>query len=151
MRPVIAVVDDNLSVVHLMTQVLIGAGHEVVGCDDLSQAEAVIDERRPDAVLLELRRRNEYAGWMLLRRLRQDDEKRRIPLLVTSGDVALLTRYETDLAAFGVGVLRKPFTVEALLARLTALMRRRHEDEDDPSGSDPPLWTGPLDGVFSVP
>src|SRR5688572_25991538 len=82
MSPNVVVVDDNPAVVGLMTQVLERAGHDVVGCLELSAAEAVIADRLPDAVLLELRRRNEYAGWSLLCRLRQRHDTCLIPVLV---------------------------------------------------------------------
>lgn len=122
MDPVV-VVDENSTVVTVIASVLNDAGHEVIGCLDLSQAEAMIEQHRPGAVVLELRRRNEYAGWSLLCRLRQLPATRGIPLLVTSGDVGLLGRYEQQLAAYGVSVLRKPFAFEALVDRVTALVR----------------------------
>ena len=123
MSPVVMVIDENPSVVELITQMLAQAGHVVVGCSDLARAEAVVNETNPDAVILELRRRNEYVAWSLLSRLRSNGRAKPLPVLVTSGDGSLLRRYDTDLEVMGVPVLAKPFTIDSLLTRLADLVR----------------------------
>jgi DNA-binding response OmpR family regulator len=117
------VIDENTAVVDLLSQMLTRTGLQVIGCSEFAKAEAVIHASLPSAVILELRRRNEYTSWSLLKALRTNPATQAIPLVVTSGDVALLRRYETDLMALGVSVLAKPFTIETLMARLAALMR----------------------------
>ena len=117
---VIAVIDDEPAVVALVAEVLIDEGYETVAWPTGAGAYALIHERMPAAVLLDLRMETPDAGLHVLRALRHDPQTRPIPVILTSSRTQFDPQQAAELDALGAARLPKPFSPTALLAAITA-------------------------------
>ena len=122
MRPRILVVDDEPGVVTWMTRRLTEAGYEVQQARDGSKALKMAMGWRPDVVILDvaLSGRN---GFEVYRRLRSRAGLSNCRVLCLTA-MELLKDWEAGLDAGGDDVLTRPFTMEELLWRVRALLRR---------------------------
>jgi DNA-binding response OmpR family regulator len=75
----------------------------------------------PDAVVLDVRL-PDVSGWDILQALKLDPMTAEIPVLVCTAAVAELRELEAQLARMGVDVLIKPFAIDTLLEKVTALI-----------------------------
>ena len=118
--PLVLIVDDELSIRKLLRQTLERAGYSVEDAADARTAMASLENRRPDAVLLDLG-------------LPGRDGLELVPLIARQPGIALIVvsaREGTDdkVAALDLGAddyITKPFDSEELLARLLVALRRQ--------------------------
>jgi two-component system alkaline phosphatase synthesis response regulator PhoP len=118
----VLVVEDERDVADLIRYNLTKEGYDVVvsptGSDALKQAREV----HPDLVLLDIMV-PQLNGWEVCRRLKQDAETRRIPIIMVTGRVD-----EGDkVLGFELGAddyVTKPFSPRELVARVRAVTRR---------------------------
>ena len=116
------IVEDEPDVAELIRFNLHKAGYEVMvvgnGADGVRHARA----DKPDVILLDIMV-PQLNGWEVCRRLKQDDETRRIPLIMVTGRVD-----EGDkVLGFELGAddyVTKPFSARELVARIRAVTRR---------------------------
>ncbi len=116
----ILVVDDEPQIRKLLTTGLRGYGHEVITAADGSEALTLVAQRRPDLVVLDIHLGRDPDGLEVCRRLR---EWSRVPIIILSvrGDE------RTKVQALDAGAddyLTKPFGMEELRARISAVVRR---------------------------
>lgn len=121
-KPLVLIVEDEAALVELLTYNLERAGYETAVARDGEEAELMVQETKPDLVLLD---------WMLpytsgieiCRRLRRRQETRSLPI------VLLTARGEESDRVRGLEVgaddyVVKPFSPRELLARIAAVLRR---------------------------
>jgi len=116
------VVEDEQDVAELIRFNLHKEGYEVTvvgnGADGVRHAR----EGKPDVILLDIMVR-QLNGWEVCRRLKQDAETRRIPIIMVTGRVD-----EGDkVLGFELGAddyVTKPFSPRELVARVRAVTRR---------------------------
>ena len=122
MRPKILLVEDDANLVELIRYNLDKEGFDVVSTPDGEEALVVADESAPDLVVLD---------WMLpkapgievCRRLRARQDTRNTPIVMLTAR----TEESDRIRGLDVGAddyLTKPFSMNELLARLRAVMRR---------------------------
>ena len=114
------VVDDEPSIRELLTASLRFAGFEVFAAADGQEALALADKHRPDLVVLDVML-PDLDGFAVTRRLRE--RGRDMPVLV------LTARDETSdkvqgLTVGGDDYVTKPFSLEEVVARIRAVLRR---------------------------
>ena len=124
----ILIVDDEPAIRDMVAFALRKAGFEPVHAADGREAQAAIAERVPDLVLLDWMLPGS-SGLELARRWRRDPLTREVPIIM------LTARGEEDDRVGGLeaGVddyVVKPFSARELLARIRAVMRRSHEDDE---------------------
>jgi CheY-like chemotaxis protein len=110
-RPLLLVVDDELSVRDLVALVLEDAGYAIVVAGDGLEAIAAIEQRRPDLIVLDLMMPR-LDGIGVVRWLRAQDLWPAVPVVIVSAgaDVARVAR------DFGLRYhLPKPFDLDELL------------------------------------
>jgi two-component system, response regulator PdtaR len=117
----ILIVEDDALNAFMMEQSLLGAGHHIMGpAGTMTEALALIGQRRPDLALIDIDLGNSTSGLDLARDIctRWD-----IPGLFVTGQIELARAHRTH----ALGVLPKPFspqtlcrTVDYLQARLTS-------------------------------
>ena len=117
---IILVVDDEPQIRKLLSTGLSGYGHEVIAAADGAAALALVAQRRPDLVVLDIHLGPGPDGLEICRRLR---EWSRVPIIMLSvrGDE------RTKVQALDAGAddyLTKPFGMEELRARIQAVVRR---------------------------
>jgi two-component system, OmpR family, response regulator MprA len=116
----ILVVDDESAVREAVERALRLDGYEVTLAGDGREALETLDERSPDAVVLDVLMPR-LDGLELCRRLRGRGD--RTPVLMLTARDAVADRV-AGLDAGADDYLVKPFALEELLARLRALLRR---------------------------
>ena len=118
-RPRIALINDDTSFLELMHDLLEHSeGCEVLICKESDNAYAFVKEQRPDLVILDIRMGSEETGWKILELLTLDPETHPIPVIVCSAAIGELREHEPLLHKYGVGVLPKPFDLDALLEKV---------------------------------
>lgn len=121
-KPTILVVEDEAPLLALLRYNLEKQGFRVEEATDGQEALLRISESRPDLVLLD---------WMLpamsgievCRQIRRRPETRSLPVIM----VTARTEPQDAVRALDIGAddhIAKPFAIEALLARIRALLRR---------------------------
>lgn len=121
-RPLILIVEDEAALLTMLRYNLEKNGFRVEEATDGQEAVTRISEERPDLVLLD---------WMLpvmsgievCRQIRRQTETRELPVIM----VTARTEDQDAVRALNIGAddyITKPFAIEALLARIRALLRR---------------------------
>lgn len=128
----VLVVDDTLSSLKLVTDILSAEGHQVLPANSGELALAAVALKAPQLILLDLRMPG-MDGLEVLRRLKARDESRDIPVMILSAVTESQQRIE-GLRLGAVDFLSKPFAREELLARVStqvslALVRARLEQQ----------------------
>ena len=129
-RPRVLVVDDEHNLTELLTMALRYEGWEVRAAGTGMAAVRAAREFEPDAVALDMML-PDMNGLEVLRRMREHND--RIPVLFLTARDAVEDRI-AGLTAGGDDYVTKPFSLEEVVARLRALMRRTvlvAPDEDD--------------------
>lgn len=126
----ILVVDDEASIVTLLSYNLEKAGYQVVTANDGIEALEKVNEERPELVLLDLML-PKLDGIEVLKQLRQARNNIPVIMLTARGD-------ELDkILGLELGAddyITKPFSPREVLARVKAILRRAHTTEEVESG-----------------
>lgn len=117
-NPVVAVVNDDTQFLRLMELVLSDAGYDTLIFYEGDNAYQQIKDNLPDLVVLDIRMEHPESGWVVLDLLRLDRETADIPVLICSADYEALESNEEFLRTKRAGILRKPFDIEDLVARV---------------------------------
>lgn len=120
----ILVVDDELDMRELLTELLTRAGYEVVLAANGRDALRALFESRPALVVLDVRM-PELDGWATLERIR---EVSNLPVLMLTAQASELEKVR-GLQGGADDYLGKPFGRQELVARVGALLRRSSEPE----------------------
>ncbi|MFC8501747.1 response regulator transcription factor [Pedococcus sp. NPDC057267] len=125
----VLVVDDESNLTELLSMALRYEGWEVRTAANGQQAVRVAREFQPDAVALDMML-PDFDGLEVLRRMRGDNAN--IPVLFLTAKDAVEDRV-AGLTAGGDEYVTKPFSLEEVVARLRALMRRTAVVADESS------------------
>lgn len=131
----ILIVDDDRSLLELLTDYLGRLGHEIRGVPDGQQALAGLDDPPPELVLLDVTMPG-LDGWQVLARIRAASQVPVI-MLTARGDEPEVLR---GFAGGADDYVTKPFSFAQLAARIKAVLDRvsldRHEEADVLRGAD---------------
>jgi two-component system response regulator PrrA len=117
----ILVVDDDEAVTKTFDRVLSHHGYRVLTALNAEDALRVVDQNRPDALIVDLRM-PVVDGLGLLYRVRSREAQQYIPAVVITGDTALSGDVLHELANLGAKVLYKPIEATVLLAEMLTLL-----------------------------
>lgn len=129
-KSTILIVDDEDSIRDMVQLALQMAGFDCLQAANARDAQALILDSRPDLVLLDWMM-PETNGYELLRRLRNDELTRDMPVIM------LTARAEEGNKVHGLeggadDYITKPFAPRELTARIKALLRRLTPSENEP-------------------
>jgi CheY-like chemotaxis protein len=116
----ILIVEDDPMNLRLASVILQAAGYETRGAADAWEAEAAIEERVPDLVLLDLGLPG-VDGYALTRELKSRAATRHVPILVVTS-YALKGDEMKAMDAGCTGYLRKPIDRPVLLQHVQSLL-----------------------------
>lgn len=105
----IMIVDDDPNIVTYLTDIFTDNGYQTCTASDGAQAMDVVKSENPDLITLDIEMPDEW-GPRFYRKLSQDEQYKRIPVVVVSGLVG--NKYAIPKA---VASLTKPFNPEELL------------------------------------
>ena len=120
----ILVADDEPNQLELLTFNLVQADYEVIRAEDGRQALDMIEEHRPDLVIIDWMMPH-LSGIDVCRTLRSHAETRQLPIIMLSA------RGEEGDRTLGLDIgaddyISKPFSPRELISRVRALLRRTH-------------------------
>lgn len=118
----ILVVEDDLGIVDMLVACLTEAGYHLMTAQSVAQAWTLLDTEKPDLILLDWMLPDED-GAVFFRQLRVHQEFRDLPVIMltarsTGADQAYLLDQGVE------DFIGKPFSQEALLARIRSVLRR---------------------------
>jgi two-component system, OmpR family, response regulator len=116
----VLVVDDEENIAELLRMALRYEGWDVEVALNGTKAVSLAKKQRPDAVVLDMML-PDFDGMEVLRRLRSDQDD--VPVLFLTARDSVEDRV-AGLTAGGDDYVTKPFSLEEVVARLRALMRR---------------------------
>ena len=122
-RPLVLVADPDVEYAALIARQLEWAGYGVITTGTDEEARALIEEKRPDALIVEAKLPT-GTGYELIRQLREEPHNRLMPIIMISRRAGGLDR---DFA-FTVGAdeyFKKPFPCASIVARLALLAPAR--------------------------
>ncbi|MDM8556871.1 hybrid sensor histidine kinase/response regulator [Desulfococcaceae bacterium HSG7] len=124
----IMVVDDALSILTFLKNVLTDAGYDVITIADGEQALARLKNFKPDLILLDIIMPG-MDGYEVCRKIRQNPADSHIKIIMLSSE----SKLEERLRGYKVGAddyIAKPFEEHELLAKVRVFLRlKRVEDE----------------------
>jgi two-component system, OmpR family, response regulator RegX3 len=124
----VLVVDDEESYRHALTIGLSQEGFDVIVAADGAEARAAVRRDRPDLVLLDVML-PDMSGIELCRELRAERDVPVIMVTARDGEVDVVLALELGAADY----VSKPYRLRELVARMRAVLRRRHDlAVDDP-------------------
>jgi CheY-like chemotaxis protein len=115
------IVDDELSILEALQDVLSLEGYEVVTAYNGAEGLKRMSEAPPDLVLLDLMM-PVMDGWELLRRMREDARLRAVPVVIMSAG-----RIGEEVRDAACATLPKPFDLDDLLETLAAQMQPKKD------------------------
>jgi two-component system phosphate regulon response regulator PhoB len=131
----ILIVEDEAAIRHMLNFRLSREGFSVIEAADVAEAWTAIKQQLPDLVLLDWMLPN-TSGLEFLREVRQNDYTRELPVIM------LTARGEEQHRVAGLDhgaddYVTKPFSIEELVARIRALLRRvTPEKSEEPVAAD---------------
>src|ERR1700722_11945597 len=136
--PRILVVDDQVNIAGLMSQLLMMRGYEVVTASSAEQAEAEVRRQLPDLILSDVMMPGK-SGYELCRGLKENPATRLIPFVLITG-LSDSTDKVRGIEAGADDFLNKPVLAEELIARVKSLLRLK-EFTDELETADSVLCT----------
>jgi chemosensory pili system protein ChpA (sensor histidine kinase/response regulator) len=116
----VMVVDDSVTVRKVTSRLLERQGMDVVVAKDGVEAMAMLQERRPDVMLLDIEMPR-MDGFEVLRQIRHDERLHHLPVVMISSRTG--AKHQQHATELGVnGFLGKPFQESELLAIIDELM-----------------------------
>jgi two-component system, OmpR family, KDP operon response regulator KdpE len=144
-KTTIVIADDDPELLHLIARNLQLEGYDVIAASDGQQALEYVEQRPPDLVLLDVMM-PKMDGFTVCHRVRQFSS---VPIIM----VTARGQDQDKVRGLDLGAddyLAKPFTVEELLARVRAVLRRsQFAASQPPQGLQATMATGNLAVDFS--
>lgn len=119
-KPLVMVIDDELGVRELIGDALRLGGFDAIEAVDGLEALQILRHTRPDLLIIDVNMPN-MDGFALLAKLRERGVETPVIMLSARGERVDVTR---GLALGADDYVRKPFGLEELLLRVTAVLRR---------------------------
>ena len=119
----IFVADDNQDFLKLMRELLHDEGYEVTVLHASEHAYTEIKHAAPDLVILDMTLEHPDDGWAILQLLKLDPKTVRIPVIICSAEVKLLTERQEQIEALNCFAVEKPFDLVTLLEAIQVALR----------------------------
>ena len=121
--PLVLVAEDDEDIRSLVAFRLERAGYRVVAAADGRRAYEVAVAQLPDLAVLDVMMPR-LDGYELMRRLRADERTSRLPIILLTAR-AQESDVQRGLEAGADDYIRKPFSLQELMARVQAILGRR--------------------------
>lgn len=119
--PVIAIVDDDPIIVHLLERFLQKTGYTTRSWYVDKDVHQLISSAQPDLLILDLGL-GSLSGWSVLDAVRLDPRTTHIPVIVCSGDSERLREKAARLIEMRCEIVEKPFDLRTLLSVVTKIV-----------------------------
>jgi CheY-like chemotaxis protein len=116
----ILVIDDDASSLELMEAMLVPNGYEIITANDGSKAVAIIIEKKPDLILLDIMMPG-LDGYSTLTKIKGNKTISKIPVVMLTAMGFQLNK-ELALRFGAVGYITKPVDLDELLKTISRLL-----------------------------
>jgi DNA-binding response OmpR family regulator len=116
-QKVIVCIEDEPETTNLVQLILTREGYEVLGADGGEEGLAMVREKLPDLVLLDLMM-PDMDGWQVYQLLKEDEQTRDIPVIVVTAKVQSIDKVLGLQVAKVDDYITKPFRPEELSERV---------------------------------
>ena len=116
----ILVIDDDASSLELMEAMLVPNGYEIITTNDGSKAVAIIVEKKPDLILLDIMMPG-LDGYSTLTKIKENKTISKIPVVMLTAMGFQLNK-ELALRFGAVGYITKPVDLPELLKTISRLL-----------------------------
>lgn len=116
----ILIVDDEPKLIHLVREILMATGYEVIAANRGDQAVEAAAVEQPDLILLDVQLQGPLNGYRVAEQIREFSEVPIIMLTVKSSQAEVLRGFEAGADDY----IAKPFNAKELVARLRAVLKR---------------------------
>ncbi|MFC5907451.1 response regulator transcription factor [Streptacidiphilus monticola] len=123
------VVDDEPNIRELLSASLRFAGFQVASAANAADALRQVAAQRPDLVVLDVML-PDADGFSLVKRLREEPDQDRLPVIFLTAKDGVEDKI-SGLTAGGDDYVTKPFSLEELIARIRAILRRTGGPAED--------------------
>jgi DNA-binding response OmpR family regulator len=120
----ILLVENDESLGNVLREAFEDEGYQVCLASRAPSAEEVADIR-PDLMMLDVERHQAEAGWQLVKELKSSTQIADMPIVVTSGDGAIVSQEDVRVRAEAAAILVKPFSLDDLLPVVATALDRR--------------------------
>lgn len=127
----ILVVDDTLTLIDLLRDILSNEGHDVTTCLLAREAYPLARRLQPHLVILDIVM-PEVSGWDLLHLLRQDERLKRVPIVICTAWAEQAAARLLELREPDLWLLPKPFDPDDLIETVAEALERRERGERVP-------------------
>jgi len=125
----IIVIDNHTTSRESLTATLSSEGWQVSGFDYAGFSLAVLEQDRPNLIILNFNLPNVGVGWGLLQLLKMVDEVVNIPILIISTAFQVSTELRNYLFTRNIGTVRQPLDLDAFLTRVRTTLALASQSE----------------------
>jgi len=126
--PKVLIVDDEYANLFFMKKVLTSEGFDTYTATNALEAELIIHEKKPDAILLDIMM-PEISGLDLLKKLQNDEKTKCIPVIMVTAKTDSID-VETALNLGAIEYIKKPVDDIELLARLKTVLKIKYYEDN---------------------
>ena len=116
----ILIVDDEPKLIHLVREILMATGYEVLAASRGDQAVKAAAVEQPDLILLDVQLSGRLNGYLVAEQIREFSDVPIFMLTIKSSQADLLRGFEVGADDY----ITKPFNAKELLARIRAVLKR---------------------------
>ena len=117
----ILVIDDDNAVRSLLHDALVSSGYDCLLVANAAGGLKACAREKPDLVVVDVQL-PDGSGIEVCRKIKADEELRRIPVLIVSGHVSNVESRLEGLEAGAEDYVIKPFSVQEFMARITDIL-----------------------------
>ena len=128
MCPHLLILDDDAALLELYGDVLREEGYRVTLLDHVPADLGEIDRMQPDVIVVDYVFDGQAQGGTLLHAVQARPATQHIPILVCTGAARTMQAHAPALHAARVGLLLKPFDLDALLHGIRELLGEARDD-----------------------
>jgi DNA-binding NtrC family response regulator len=123
-------------------------GYQVHLTAETPSVDEVVDIQ-PDLVMLDIGRSENEAGWQFVLQMKATPDVAGLPIVVSSGDGAIVNAQDVRVRAEATAILLKPYSLDDLLPVVaTAIAHHERDREVDEVVSETTLATGVLGSIW---
>lgn len=126
--PLIYIVEDDTNIREIESFALKNSGYNIVDFESALEFNKALQDKLPDLILLDIMLPDED-GLMILKRLRNTPETKKIPIIMVTAKTAEIDKVK-GLDSGADDYITKPFGIMELISRVKALLRRSGDYEE---------------------
>jgi CheY-like chemotaxis protein len=115
----VLVLNDTEEIVELFRDIIEGMGHRMTATTYAPEDLNEVKKAKPDLVIADVVIEGEKVGWQLVQKMRMSPETEDIPIVICTAATEHAREQEGWLAANGIKVVLKPFTLSDLELAIT--------------------------------